>query len=137
MRRKILAKFLNRPVNKIFKGDFGCNSFDDLTANYIVLTEEEANEEAKRHVWNFIHTFDTDFLIKHLGKQFTEERVFELLSRRCDNCLWVMAELMPDYDSFAQEAVTKYGRAYFICFSDKTEYKMEYNGQYYFIYCMV
>ncbi|GEM_PF-3836345 len=137
MRKKILAKFLNRPENKIFSGEYGCNSYNDITTNYLILTEEEANEEAQKHVWGLIHTFDIDFLMKYLGKQMTKEKVSELMSKHCDNCLLVMASLMPDYDLFAKEAIRKYGRAHFICFGDKTEYKVEYNGQLYLIYRMV
>lgn len=137
MRKNALARFLNCPANQIFNGEYGTNSFTNLYEDYLVLSESEANEEAKKQVWSYIPTFDTDFLIKHLAKPIPKEEIKELLSNHCDNCLLIIASLIVDYEQFAQEAIEIYGRAYFICFKDKTEYKLKYGGKEYFIYRMI
>lgn len=137
MHKKVLAKFLNCPVNKIFQGIYGYNSYTDIGIDYLVMTEEEANKEAKRHVWSFISSFDCDFLNNHLVMRIPEDKLADLLTKGCECCQLVIAAFIPNYERFLDEAILKYGREYFLCFEDKTEYRVTYRGKEYCVYRLV
>ena len=134
MRKAALAYLLNLPVKRIFTSEYGCNSYTDLNTDYLVLTEEEANAEAKKQVWSFLHHFEPNFVNRHLSVKLPEHKLVKLLADPCENCLLIFIAFMDDYDLFMNEAIERYGRAYFLCYGDKKEYRVTFSGKEYCIY---
>jgi len=137
MKKKALSQFLRCPENQIFRGEYGIHSYTYINIDYLILTPEEADAEARRQVWSFIHTFDYEFLCRYLPVELPQEKLANLLKQSCECCLQFIAALIPNYEQFLDAAIEKYGRAYFLCFADKTEYKVEYDGSEYVVYRLV
>lgn len=134
IRKAVLADFLHLPVKQIFTSEYGCNSYTDLSTDYLVLTEEEANAETKKQIWSFLNHFEPDFVNSHLKVKLPENELVKLLSDPCENCLLIFIAFMDDYDLFMNETIERYGRAYFLCYGDKKEYRVTFSGKEYCIY---
>lgn len=136
MRKKVLSEFL-----KCRKCQIQINEFNDgyyyNGVDYAVYTEDEANQEAAKHVVSYIDTLDIDFIISHLPAEIDKVLLKGFLNSSCDNCLNLLALFIRDYKVFVSESICRYGRAYFICFENKTEYAIKYNGITYYIYRLI
>jgi len=136
MRRYILARFLNCPAHRVQICEYGANIYRYNSIDYMILTQQEANEEAKRHIWSFLPSIDIDLIIRFLPPHISKDELSNLLINSCENCLLILSRLMPNYELFTEEAITKYGRSYFICFDHKEEYIIKHKEQDYYIYLL-
>lgn len=73
IRKAVLADFLHLPVKQIFTSEYGCNSYTDLSTDYLVLTEEEANAETKKTDMEFPQSLRTGFCKQSFKGQITGE----------------------------------------------------------------
>jgi len=100
---------------------------------YIVLTDEEADEMAKRDVLDSLWAFNADFLA---GESGIDIEVFKAIQAngRCEDNNEAISRLIGDETDFAEAAIRADGRGHFISHYDGNENEESVNGTTYFIY---
>tara|TARA_A100001011_G_C14115591_1_gene758940 strand:+ start:299 stop:760 length:462 start_codon:yes stop_codon:yes gene_type:complete len=98
---------------------------------FLVLTDEEAEEQASDYIKNSVWAFNSSFLSSHTG---IREDVFKLLSDKCEDSNDAVLSMIKDFDSFVRDAISSDGRGHFIATYDHGEYVEEINNTEYFIY---
>lgn len=106
-------------------------SFDDR--EFLVLTDDEAEEKAKDYIRDSVWAFNPSFLASH-AKDGVEEDVFKCLSEKCESSNDAVLSLIDDFDDFVGDAISSDGRGHFISQYDGHENIEEINGTEYFIY---
>lgn len=136
MKKQALANFLNINVNDIEEAD---GVFYADGAEYLVLTEEEADEKAGEYIRDSLWAFNADFILQHC-KNYDDldnfeydaaiESLKEAQSKQCESLNGLIYALIDDIDDFIADAITEDGRGHFIAYYDDEE--NESDG--YFIY---
>jgi len=98
---------------------------------YLVLTEDEAEEKAKDYIKQSVWAFNSSFLSSHTG---IDEDVFKLLSEKCESSNDAILSMIKDFDHFVSDAISTDGRGHFISNYDSWEHIEEINNTEYFIY---
>ena len=115
-----------------YNNSYYCNGID-----YLVLTENEANNEVRKHILDNIPLLNSDFVNRHLIVKVESKILEPILNNWCENCMKLLVLFINDYNEFINEAINIYGRGYFIGFNDKNEYKIKYKGVIYYIYRLI
>lgn len=106
------------------------NTFEIAGCEYKVLTDDEANEEAKSEILNSLWAFNGDFILRHTEFYNTssdvEDREFlrslqQLQSSVCESANSIVKALIVDVDAFIDEAIDTDGRGHFISWYDGEE----------------
>lgn len=128
-----LAEFLN--ISK----DEAQNLIDN--EDYLVLTDEEADERAKDEILNSLWAFNADFIINHCANyeamtcdeyEAAIDGLRAAQERSCESINGLVKALIADLDEFVEDAIYADGRGHFISFYDGKENEL--NGL--FIYRM-
>lgn len=100
---------------------------------YIVLTDEEADEMAKRYILDTVWAFNASFLAGETG---IDQEVFEAIQAndRCESNNDAILRLIEDEQAFVEAAISADGRGHFMNSYDGNENEECVNGTYYFIY---
>lgn len=98
---------------------------------FLVLTEDEAEEKAKDYIRESVWAFNSSFLSSHTG---IDEDVFKLLSEKCESSNAAILSMIKDFDHFVSDAISTDGRGHFISNYDSWEHIEEINNDEYFIY---
>ena len=115
-------------VNNItFNGD----EFLHDDREYLILTDDEAEEKATDYIRESVWAFNSSFLSSHTG---IDEDVFKLLSEKCESSNDAILSMIKDFDHFVSDAICSDGRGHFIASYDHDEHIEEINGDEYFIY---
>ena len=115
-------------VNNItFNGD----EFLHGDREYLILTDDEAEEKATDYIKESVWAFNSSFLSSHTG---IDEDVFKLLSEKCESSNDAILSMIKDFDHFVGDAISSDGRGHFIASYDHDEHIEEINGDEYFIY---
>ncbi len=125
-----LAKFLEVPAEEITEGVCYDNSLSYGGAEYMVLTEEQADERAKEEILNSLWAFNADFIIQHC-KNYDDMDCYEFNSaveslrhaqeECCENANGLVFALIDDIDEFVEDAIMADGRGHFISYYDGEE----------------
>lgn len=98
--------------------------------DYIVLTDEEANEKAKDEILNSLWAFNADFILQHCKNAdsmdcYEWDSAVEALSdaqgKSCESLNGLCRALIDDIDEFVEDAIEADGRGHFIAFYDGEE----------------
>ena len=102
----------------------------DTGANYLVLTEEEADQKAGEEIRNSLWAFNADFIIQHC-KNFEKMDICEIEAAEkslryaqencCENANGLVYALIDDIDEFIEDAINADGRGHFISYYDGEE----------------
>jgi len=115
-------------VNNItFNGD----EFLHGDREYLILTDDEAEEKATDYIRESVWAFNSSFLSCHTG---IDEDVFKLLSEKCESSNDAILSMIKDFDHFVGDAICSDGRGHFIASYDHDEHIEEINNTKYFIY---
>lgn len=108
---------------------------DEDRDNYIVLTDEEADEKAKAYILDTVWAFNPDFLAGETG---IDEEVFKAIqdNGRCESNNDAILRLIDDEEGFVASAICADGRGHFMSSYDGEENEENVNGVYYYIYRM-
>lgn len=81
--------------------------------DYLVLTDEEANEKAREYILDSLWAFNADFVIRH-SKNYSEmtseeyneavESLRNSQERSCEYCNGLVKALIDDIDEFVEDA---------------------------------
>ena len=101
--------------------------------DYLVLTDDEADEKAKEYILDTAWAFNSSFLSCH-SKGDVDEEVFKVLSEKCESSNDAVLSLIDDKDDFVNDAISSDGRGHFLSQYDGNENEEEINGTTYYIY---
>lgn len=105
----------------------------ELNDNYLVYTDDEANEAAKEYITETIWAFNPGFLSCVTG---IHEEVFRSIqdNGKCESNNDVILSLVDDIDDLVETAIQWDGRGHFLSSYDGCENEEEVNGTWYYIY---
>ena len=101
--------------------------------DYKVLTDEEADKEAKEYILDSAWAFNSSFLSCH-SKGNVDDEVFKVLSEKCESANDAVLSLIDDKDDFVNDAISSDGRGHFLSSYDSKEYEVDINNTTYYIY---
>jgi hypothetical protein len=105
--------------------------------NYLVLTDEEADEQAADQIRESVWAFNAYFIAKHCPKGINDDHINTLRGDSCEDCNEAMVALIEagnGMQHFTEQAIGYDGRGHFMSFVDGEEHEVTYNGIDYFIY---
>ena len=109
---------------------------DEERDGYIVLTDEEADEMAKRYIIDTLWAFTPSFLASETG---LDEEIFQAIADngKCEDnndTIYNTIKRLGDIDNFVSDAISADGRGHFMSSYDGNENEENVNGTTYFIY---
>ena len=99
--------------------------------DWIVLTDEEADDMAKELICGSVWAFAPWFLSAHTS---IDEDVFKLLQEKCEDSNDAILSMIKDIDEFWNDAINADGRGHFISHYDGYEHEATVFGVDYFCY---
>ena len=119
---------------KILEG-YDENIFEVESQEYMVLTDEEADEKTSESINDSVWAFNADFIIEHsevLDFDKASKTIVNTIGEMCENGNAAMKKLIDDMDAFIEDAISADGRGHFLNTYDGEEYEQDD----YFIYKM-
>ena len=116
-----LAKHLDCSINEAVV------SMDD----YLVYTDDEADEAVYNYIDESVCFFRSDFIAAHAE---IDEEVIKKLQELHENSNQAIKSLIKDFDHFVNDAVLCDGRAHFLSSYDGEENEVNVNGNTYYVY---
>ena len=109
------------------------NELTELDEDYLVLTDDEADEKAKEYILDSLWAFTPNFLASATG---IDLEVFEAIQNngRCESNNDAILRLVDDEDALVEEAISWDGRGHFLSHYDSEENSATVNQTEYFIY---
>jgi hypothetical protein len=105
------------------------NEFEYFNEEYLVLTNDEADELCEERILDSLWAFNKSFLDCHSEAiaNIDDDVWQELATNQCENLNETVRKLIDDIDSFVEDAVGADGRGHFISFYDGEEVEVEHN----------
>jgi len=128
-----LANFLECEIEELKQTSPGKYYFEYGNQEYLVLTEEEADDKAKEDILESLWAFNTDFILQHSnieGNERVEKSFKKMQQELCEDANEIVKAIITDLDEFVDDAIETDGRGHFISRYDGEENE---EGQY-FIY---
>ena len=129
LKARALADFLEVGLEDITEGTFYDNSLAYDGAEYMVLTEEQADAKVKEEIEYSLWAFNPDFIISHCSnfETMTDEEVesairsLKYAQKSCENANGLVRALIDDMDEFVKDAIDADGRGHFLAYYDGVE----------------
>ena len=112
-----LAEHIDCEADEIKQG-YDDSTFELGNKEYLVLTDEEADERAKEYIEDSIWAFNSWFLASHTG---LDEEIIKHLQDKCEGANDVLLNAIKDIDAFISEAIGCDGRGHFMSSYDGHE----------------
>jgi hypothetical protein len=139
-KQKALAKHLienesysAREAIKFVKDSDFENGYD-----WLVLTDEEADEKTKEYIQDSVWAFNASFILGECGlDQSGADSLKKMQRDSCESAnafILSLIEKTCGLDSFVDSAISADGRGHFLSGYDGEENEQYINGEYYFIY---
>lgn len=98
-------------------------------SEYLVLTDEEADEQAAIEAKNNLWAFVPKFIIEHMANveysKSLEDAISQMQSSLCEEANDIVAAMIDDVDDFCNDAIIADGREHFIAWYDGEEIETE------------
>tara|TARA_R100000900_G_scaffold89423_5_gene69599 strand:- start:1367 stop:1831 length:465 start_codon:yes stop_codon:yes gene_type:complete len=99
--------------------------------DYLVYTDEEADEAVREEIEEMVWAFNASFLQAHTG---VDADAIEKIQEMCESANEPLKAMIKDFDHFVNDAVNCYGRGQFLAPYDHEENEITFNGITYYIY---
>ena len=99
--------------------------------DYLVLTDEEADEAVREDIDGIVWAFNSAFLSVHTG---VDVIAIEAIQDLCEGGNDAIKSMIKDFDYFVEDAVRADGRGHFLASYDHEENEIMFNGVEYYIY---
>ena len=132
-RIKALSKFLEveeievETINYVPEKEDTMFSVDG--AEYLVLTDDEADQRAADYIRDTVWSFNASFLLSHMPNGMNEESI-KIIQEQCESGNEPLKNMIVDLDHFIDDAISCDGRGHFMSSYDGEENE---EGEY-FIY---
>jgi hypothetical protein len=114
--------------------DFDGHTVSEGRIEYLVLTDDGANEACRDRIADSLWAFNADFLSGATGIDST---VFEVLAGKCEGANDAVRSIIDGtcgFEDFADIAASADGRGHFLSSYDGEESEISVNGKWYYIY---
>lgn len=106
---------------------------------FLVLTDEEADERVKSYIEEMLWSFNINFLQQFLPEQIQDfaEDILKPLQENCESSNEAIKSLVnweKNKDAIVEEAVLSDGRGHFLSSYDGEEHELKIDGVFYYIY---
>lgn len=128
--KQALARFLNCDADELTEEQDG--SFSHFRDEYLVLTDEEADERAKEYILDSAWAFRYEFLCGHSEAiaEIPQKEYEDMAGRLCESFNKAVLAMIEDKEHFVRDAISCDGRGHFLSQYDGEENE---EGEY-FIY---
>lgn len=119
-----LAKHLGCDPEEISEARYGDNRFEHGRAEYLVLTDSEADDAARERIEESLWAFNTSFIRAHapsLSSASAEKAIAKVQETLCEGANEVVRALIPDFEHFVSDAIAADGRGHFLAGYDGEE----------------
>jgi hypothetical protein len=122
-----LAKMLGCEVDEISllpASVYDHNAFDACGGEYLVLTDDEANEQAEQHIRRSLWAFRVEFIASHSTNRWSDDCVKALEKMQgelCESANPIFEALIKNIDHFVSDAISSDGRGHFLAEYDGEE----------------
>ncbi len=118
------------------KGTFTASDFEEAQhevdmENYLVLTDEQADEWCKEEIEEMVWAFRPSFLQAHTG---VDADAITKIQEMCEGANEPLKAMIKDFDYFVKDAMSCDGRGHFLAGYDHEENYVTYNDTIYYIY---
>lgn len=124
--RKInaLAEYIDVGPEDINESTYNDIIFDSDGDEYLVLTDEEANERTGEYIMNSLWAFNAEFIIEHTKlPDEAIDMIKTFCADKCEDANDTIESLIIDMDEFIYDAICADGRAHFINSYNGEEYE--------------
>ena len=134
-KEKALALYLGVDENEIEENTWGAYGIKGDGGEYLVLTDEEADEEAKKEIKESLWAFNAIFILNECNMENynkVEKSLTAMQKACCEDCndfILALIEGSCGLDKFVDDAIGFDGRGHFISGYDGEEVDAE--GEYY------
>ncbi len=127
MKNKIdaLAKHFDIEADEIEVSRYDENSFEIGSEEFLVLTDEEADEKVADYIRETVWAFRPEFLASHMTGIDPED--LRPIQEKCESANPILIKLIDDLDHFIADAIASDGRGHFLATYDGEEVELE-NG---------
>ena len=94
------------------------NYYTFANEEYLVLTEDEADDKVKEYIKETVWAFNPTFLSDHSG---IDEEVFIKLQESCETANDAIFKLIKNFDNLVKDAIYVDGRGHFLAGYDGNE----------------
>ena len=131
-KEKALAEFLGVKENEVEENSWG--TYSTISSDeYLVLTDEEADEKAYSEIEESLWAFNAEFIIEMCGLNSGVESLRTMQKNSCEDCNDFIRAIIKGtcgMECFVESAIESDGRGHFISYYDGEENE---SGKY-FIY---
>jgi hypothetical protein len=118
------------------KGTFTPWDFEEAqhwvdSEDYLVLTDEQADEWCKEEIEEMVWAFTPSFLQAHTG---VDADAIKKIQEMCEGANEPLTAMIKDFDYFVKDAISCDGRGHFLAGYDHEENYVTYNDTIYYIY---
>lgn len=136
---EMLAKFLECEVDDL-KESYSENRFEYGNQEYLVVNEDEREEEVKEYIRESLWAFNANFILNNskisdqAGNK-VEKALKKMQEELCEDANELVFALLTDFDDFVEEAVSADGYGHFLSQYDGEENEVQdKEGNWYYIY---
>jgi hypothetical protein len=104
--------------------------------DYLVLTDEEADQAAKENIEESLWAFNKSFLNAHSEaiSEIPEKDFVAMQGKLCESFNKAVKAMIDDFEHFVEDAISCDGRGHFMNTYDDEENEEKINETYYYIY---
>lgn len=126
-RRKALAKHLDCKPSEIDVSRYDETTFEVGSAEYLVLTDDEADAKCRDAILDSVWAFRAEFLVSHFPDGLSVDDINRLRGDRCEDVNGAFLALIADKDHFVSDAISTdfYGRGHFLAGYDFEEHDVD------------
>jgi hypothetical protein len=131
-KEKTLAEFLGVEENEVKENSWGTYGIGNGN-EYMVVTDDEADEKVYEEIENSLWAFNAEFIIEMTRLKSGVKSLRNMQENSCEDCNDFIRNIIDStcgMDSFVKSAIESDGRGHFISYYDGKENE---NGEY-FIY---
>jgi hypothetical protein len=141
-KKETLASFLGCEPEELEQTKYDQNLFEYGEESYLVLTDGEADEYARRYILDSLWAFNTDFILPRSRIELdesNEEQILKALKsvqeKLCESANPLIKALLEDEKEFVEDAIAADGRGHFLSQYDGAEEENRYDDEtIYYIY---
>jgi hypothetical protein len=109
---------------------------DNYNNDFLVLTDEEADEKAKEYIKETLWAFNASFIANEID---LDEEVIQAIhdNGKCEgnnDTIYNLIQKLGDFDNFVEEAISTDGRGHFMSSYDGNENEETVNDETFYIY---
>lgn len=100
MKKQLLADHIGCDVSMIRESNDKKNLFQYEKSDYLILTCDEANEEAKKQINDSLWSLEAALIRKYLKTEISIEIIEHVQTEMCANCTFLLLSLIEDLNVF-------------------------------------